>query len=203
MQTYIVQRGDTLYGISSQFGISIEDIKLENGLNNNVIFVGQVLRIPMVSTTALYIVKTGDTLFSIAKRYDTTVLELVKLNNLTSNTLSIGQQLSIPINVDNSTTDYVIYSVKVGDNLYSIAKKNNVTVNQIKELNNLTSDLLSLGQQLKIPISTNIPDEYQIYVVKEGDSLYKIANKYGMSVSELLEINNLSSTFLSIGQELK
>ena len=78
MQTYIVQRGDTLYGISSQFGISIEDIKLENGLNNNVIFVGQVLRIPTVSTTALYIVKTGDTLFSIAKRYDTTVLELVK-----------------------------------------------------------------------------------------------------------------------------
>lgn len=205
MQTYIVQRGDTLYGISSQFGVSIEDIKLENGLNDNVIFVGQVLMIPTVSTTSLYIVKAGDTLFSIAKRYDTTVDGLIKLNNLSSKNLVIGQQLRIPINADTSTTDYVIYSVKVGDNLYSIAKKNNVTVNQIKELNNLTSDLLSIGQQLKIPISNteSDSDNYQTYIVKTGDNLYKIANAYGMSVDELIELNNLTSTVLSVGQVLK
>lgn len=205
MQTYVVQRGDTLYGISGQFGVSVEDIKLENNLVSNSITVGQVLKIPSESTTSLYIVKTGDTLYSIARRYNTSVDELVKLNNLSSRVLSIGQQLRIPINVDNSSSDYVIYSVKVGDNLYSIAKNNGVTVDQIKELNNLTSNLLSIGQQLKIPISntSSDSDNYQTYVVKSGDNLYKIANTYGMSVDELMQLNNLTSTNLSIGQVLR
>lgn len=205
MQTYVVQRGDTLYGISGQFGVSVEDIKLENNLVSNVISVGQVLRIPSESTTSLYIVKAGDTLYSLAKRYDTTVNELIRLNNLPSRFLSVGQQLRIPINVDNSGDNYVIYSVKVGDNLYKIAKNNNVTVDEIIEFNNLTSNLLSIGQQLKIPIRNNIgdSDEYQTYVVKSGDNLYKIANAYGMSVDELIELNNLNSTALSIGQVLK
>lgn len=63
MQTYVVQMGDTLYGISGQFGVSIENIKLENNLINNNITVGQVLKIPSDNTTSLYIVKAGDTLF--------------------------------------------------------------------------------------------------------------------------------------------
>ena len=46
---------------------------------------------------------------------------------------------------------YIIYTVKSGDSLYQIAKKNNTTVNDIKTLNNLTSNLLSIGQELKIP----------------------------------------------------
>ena len=68
MQTYIVQPGDTLYGISGQFGVSIEDIKLENNLSSNVLVVGQVLKIPSTSTTSLYVVKKGDTLYSIARK---------------------------------------------------------------------------------------------------------------------------------------
>ena len=63
MQTYIVQIGDTLYGISKQFGVSIQDIKLANNLNNDTITVGQTLLIPSVNTTALYIVKKGDKIF--------------------------------------------------------------------------------------------------------------------------------------------
>lgn len=179
MQTYIVQAGDTLYGISGQFGVSVEDIKLENSLDSNIIAVGQVLRIPSTSTTSLYIVKSGDTLYSIAKRYDTTVNELIKLNNLSSRILSIGQQLRIPINVDTGTTDYILYTVKVGDNLYKIAKNNGVTVQQIKNLNNLTSDLLTIGQQLKIPIS--ISDDhynYQNYTVRSGDTIFIGNNEY-------------------------
>lgn len=63
MQTYVVQRGDTLYGISGQFGVSIEKIKLENNLTSNSITVGQVLKIPTNSTTLLYTVKAGDRIF--------------------------------------------------------------------------------------------------------------------------------------------
>ena len=203
MQTYIVQRGDTLYGISSQFGISVEDIKLFNNLSSNSIIVGQVLKIPSANTTSLYIVKAGDSLYSIAKKYDTTVFEIVKLNNLSTNNLSVGQQLRIPINVS-SSDEYILYTVKVGDTLYSIAKKNNVSVLELVELNNLNTNTLRIGQQLKIPISSNDDSgDYNTHVVKSGDTLYKIASLYGMSVDELVKLNNLSTNNLSIGQVLK
>lgn len=205
MQTYVVQKSDTLYGISGQFGVSIEQIKLANNLSSNSINVGQVLKIPTTSTTLLYVVKPGDTLYSIAKQYNTTVNDLIKLNNLSTNTLSIGQQLRIPMN-DNNTNDtnYVLYTIKVGDNLYSIAKKYGVTVDEIKRLNGLTSDLLSIGQKLRIPISSDEDlSNHQDYTVKTGDTLYKIANIFGMSVDEIMKINNLTSHTLSIGQVLK
>lgn len=204
MQTYVVQPGDTLYGISGQFGVSVEDIMFSNNLSSSVVFVGQILKIPSSSTTALYVVKAQDTLYSIARKYSTTVDEIMRLNNLTSKILSIGQQLRIPINVDTSTTDYILYSVKVGDTLYKIAKNSNVSVAEIKELNKLQSDLLSIGQQLKIPISNNNDlDNYKSYIVKSGDTLYSIASNYRMSVDELMSLNNLSSINLKVGQVLK
>ncbi len=93
------------------------------------------------------------------------------------------------------------YTVQRGDSLWSIAKKLGVTVDELKEANNLTSSLLSVGQVLKIP-SKQIIDE-SVYIVQKGDSLYKIANMYNISVDELKNMNNLSSNTLSIGQVLK
>ena len=204
MQTYTVQAGDTLYGIAKQFGVTVEEIKLENNLVSNNISVGQVLKIPTVSTTSLYIVKKGDTLYSIASKYQTTVSELMQLNNLKTPLLSIGQQLKIPVQGDITNEDYFIYTVKAGDNLYSIAKSYGVTVDSIQTLNNLSSTLLSIGQQLKIPVaSSSVTEEYQTYIVRSGDTLYSIANNYGMTVDELMQLNNLKSNNLSVGQVLK
>ena len=92
--------------------------------------------------------------------------------------------------------DYVIYVVKPGDNLYSIARKYDTTVSELKRLNNLTSNNLSVGQELKIP------NERRIYVVKRGDSLYSIANMFNTTVSAIKSKNNLTTNNLSIGQEL-
>lgn len=204
MQTYTVQAGDTLYGIAKQFGVTVEEIKLENNLVSNNISVGQVLKIPTVSTTSLYIVKKGDTLYSIASKYETTVSELMQLNNLKTPLLSVGQQLKIPIQGDITNEDYFIYTVKAGDNLYSIAKRYDVTVESIQTLNNLNSTLLSIGQQLKIPVtSSDVTEKYQTYIVRSRDTLYSIANNYGMTVDELMKLNNLNNTNLSIGQVLK
>lgn len=205
MQTYVVQMGDTLYGISKQFGITVEELKLENDLTNNTLMVGQILRIPTLETTSLYVVKAGDTLYSIASRYGVIVSSLITLNDLKNTNLSIGQQLRIPINSDSSNNGYVIYTVKVGDNLYSIAKKYDITVNDIVEINNLGSSLLLIGQQLKIPINNNedVDNQYGTYIVQSGDTLYKIAKKYGMTVNQLMAINKLEGTNLQIGQVLK
>lgn len=205
MQTYIVQSGDTLYGISKQFGVSVEEIKAENNLSSDFLTVGRVLLIPTIETTSLYVVKRGDTLYSIASRYNVSVSEIIDINDLSSTVLNIGQQLRIPINSSGSdNTNYVSYTVKSGDTLYSIASKYNVSVNDIKDINNLSSNNLSIGQQLKIPVLVSSPsNKYETYVVKSGDTLYSIAKKYNVTVSELKELNNLGNNNLFIGQVLR
>jgi len=107
--------------------------------------------IPSIEDTSsnTYTVKRGDSLYSIARTYGTTVDDLKKVNNLISNTLSIGQVLNIP--GKNNTNVGNTYTVKSGDTLYSIARAFNTTLNDIKLLNNLTSNVLSVGQILKIP----------------------------------------------------
>jgi len=87
------------------------------------------------------------------------------------------------------------YVVVKGDSLWSIAKKYNTTVDSLKKANNLSTNLLKIGQKLVIPNK----DEY---IVQKGDSLWKIANKYNTSVEKLKSINNLKSDVLQIGQKL-
>lgn len=160
------------------------------------------------SSSDYYTVKSGDSLWSIAKKYGITVDELKNANNLTTNTLSIGQRLKIPgmSSIDTEPKNYINYTVKAGDSLYSIAQKNDLTVQELKNYNNLTSDVLQIGQTLRIPIvsTEQIPvDNYTEYVVKSGDSLYSIGRKYGFTIQDLLDYNNLDSTLLSIGQIIK
>ena len=149
-------------------------------------------------TTNTYTVQRGDTLYSIAAKLGTTVQELTSLNNLTSSNLSIGQVLRIPTK-EIQENEENIYIVKPGDSLYAIARDNNTTVDEIKSLNNLTSNTLSIGQLLKLP-SALIPED--TYTVQRGDSLYSIARTYGVTVDDLKRVNNLTSNTLSIGQVL-
>ncbi len=202
--TYKVKSGDTLYSIAKKYNISVNELKELNNLKNNNITVGQVLKIKSnipgeeVTEKNYYIVKSGDTLYSIAKKYNTTVDEIKKLNNLKSDNLSIGMELKIK--EEPSSTNYIDYVVKSGDNLYSIAKKYNTTVDEIKKLNGLTSNLLNIGMTLKIPIQIG---NYINYTVKSGDNLYSIAKKYNTTVDEIKKLNGLTSNLLSIGMELK
>lgn len=203
MQTYTVQSGDTLYGISKQFGVSVDELKRINNLTSNTITKGQILKIPSTVTTIDYVVRKGDSLYSIAKKYNTTVKDIVRLNNLTSNNLAVGQQLIIAIddNVTTTPTTYKDYVVKKGDSLYSIANKNNITVDELKKINNLTSNMLSVGQVLKLPMQDKV-EEIVMYTVQKGDSLYSIAKKFGITVDEIKSLNNLTSNNLAIGEQL-
>lgn len=90
------------------------------------------------------------------------------------------------------------YIVKSGDTLYSIAKKYGITVEELKVLNNLNTNLLSINQVLKLPL--NMPNN--VYIVKKGDTLYSIAKKYNMSVEDLKTINKLNTDLISIDQVL-
>ena len=152
-----------------------------------------------------YVVKKGDTLWSIARAYGLTVDKLKSLNNLTGNNLTIGDSLIVKDSGGNSDSsssadNNKYYIVKKGDSLYSIARSNNMTVDKLKSLNNLTSNILSIGQKLIISSGSNVPNN--VYVVKKGDTLWSIANNFNVSVNDLKNANNKSNNSLSIGEQL-
>ncbi len=97
----------------------------------------------------IYEVKKGDSLWKIANNNNTTVNDLIKLNNLTNLTLQIGDKIKVPVSQDEKPIK--IYTVKNGDTLWSIAKSNGISVDELKSANNLKSNLLSLNQELIIP----------------------------------------------------
>ena len=155
-----------------------------------------------------YVVKKGDTLWGISNQYGVSVTELAELNNVDASSLKIGQVLLIPIKAGVNPDNMFMYTVKKGDSLYSIAKVYGTSVNKIKELNYLKSDLLSVGQVLRIPenyineADLHLPS-FISYTVKKGDTLYGIANKYGLNVSTVVQDNGLKNYNLSLGQILK
>lgn len=148
-EIYTVKAGDTLYGISQKYNLTVDELKKLNNLSNNTLSIGQKLKISSseTDTNTTYTVIKGDTLYGIANKFNVSVDNLKDFNNLKSNTLSIGQVLKIP----NTSSKNLTYTVKKGDNLYNIAKTYNTTVDTIKNLNNLTSNTLSIGQTLILP----------------------------------------------------
>lgn len=195
--TYKVIKGDTLYSIAKKLDTSVDELKKLNNLSNNTLSIGQILKIPTKTVdtgeTDIYEVKRGDTLYSIANKYGISLSELKAINDLESDILSIGQILKVPSGLSNVNS----YTVSKGDTLYNIAKKFNVSIDEIKELNNLTSNLLAIGDKLIIPFI-----EDTTYIVKAGDTLYSIARKFKTTVDELKRLNGLENDILTIGKIL-
>lgn len=182
--TIIVVKGDALYSISKRYGMSIDELKELNGLKDNSIAVGQEL-IVVKSDKKKEVVK------SVPKKKE------IVITKKKSNSSSQERHNSI-------------VSVKGGDTLYSISKGSGLTVDELKELNGLTSNSLAIGQELIVKKynqqeeNTSIASkkEESIIVVK-GDTMYSIAKRYGLTVVQLKDLNNLIGNNLSIGQELK
>ena len=143
--------------------------------------------------------KKGDSLYSISKKNNISVDEIKRINNLKTNDISVGQILKLKEKSNNP-----LYIVQKGDTLYSIARNNNISVDEIIKANNLTSPNLFIGQELYIPSIEEeiIEDEYDIYTVKKGDSLWKISQEYNITVPKLIDLNNLSDLNIQINQKL-
>ena len=229
-QTYTVKPGDTLYGISNQYGVSVTELAELNGIKGSSLGVGTVLKIPVNSGTNpnnmfMYTVQKGDTLYSIATKYKTTPEKIINLNYLKNNTITPGQVLRIPEmytpESEMMVPNYTNYIVKKGDTPYSIARANNISVDTLIKDNALTNNNLKIGQSLKIRIPTeeiNVIEEcygpdytppvdttpvVTTYTVVKGDSLYQIAKRFNTTASAIMNLNNLPNTNLSIGQKVK
>ena len=176
------------------------------------------------NSSSKYTVKSGDTLYGLGLKYGLSVQEIKSLNNLTSDTIYVGQSLKITkqtqtVTSSNSSTNttqqsvtQATHTVKSGDTLYGIGLRYNVSINDIKKWNNLTSDLIYIGQTLKIgqgtkknastSITTSTNNNISNYQVKSGDTLYRIALNNKTTVQALKQANNLTSDFIYVGQVL-
>lgn len=158
--------------------------------------------IPPEATYRNHYVRRGETVSVIARRYGTSVSAIARANRLGRNYLiRVGQRLRIPGRGSSYTSyeprsltkegEQLVYSVKKGDNLYNIAKSFNTTVQEIKNRNDLQSNILRVGQKLVIQSGT--PEGAIPYTVKSGDTPYKIAQRFGMQLNYLLALNGLST----------
>ena len=233
--SYKVKKGESLFTISKDFNISVEDLKASNKLSGNGVQVGQelkIIQIPVVVTTVAkaestpktisYKVKKGESLFTIAKDNNISVDDLKAANKLTSNSVQVGQELKITLatsaaNTTITKTDIapktITYKVKKGESLFTIAKDNNISVDDLKGSNKLTSNNVKVGQELKITLATttanttitktDISPKTISYKVKKGESLFTIAKDNNINVDDLKATNKLTSNNVQAGQELK
>ena len=176
-----------------------------------------------------YTVSVGDTLWAISRKFGVTITQLKSWNNLSSDMIYVGQKLSIqtgtgntavtptpstPVVPNNPTTSNAqTYTVVAGDSVWKIAHQFGISMDTLRSLNNIQNNFIYPGQVLKIQASNTVtpstPSSNQTtttttgsYTVKAGDSLWKIANQHGLSLSQLKSINHLSSDLIYPGQKL-
>ena len=164
--SYVVKRGDSLYSIARQYGVNVNDLKRINNLTSDLLSIGQIINIPSSTTIVTpseddiineentYIVQRGDTLWSISRKFGVSVDDIKNANNLTNEILTIGSTIIVPTGTN--TNNIIVYKVKRGDSLWALAREYNTTIDDIKKLNNLTSNILTIGSELQIKKNTNV-----------------------------------------------
>ncbi|MCA1060873.1 LysM peptidoglycan-binding domain-containing protein [Rossellomorea aquimaris] len=240
-----VAPGDSLWSIANKYDTSVSNLKNWNQLQSEMIFPNQVLKVALKGDTATtappektespvqtgaktYTIKPGDTLGQIAYKHSISLSDLMSWNGLKGHLIYPGQVLKVanagntpassnpePAPTSAPSGSQSTYTVQSGDTLGHIGVKFDVTVAELKKLNGLSSDFLSIGQVLKVsnsgsqpatetptPVPPKQDNSKTSYTVKSGDTLSYIGALYGVTVSSLKSWNGLSSDFLSVGQVL-
>lgn len=221
--TYRVRPGDTLSTIARRWHITMKSIVTANRLRSDRLRAGQrlILTVPNVERAPIqqasrstgshkiHAVSSGETLSSIARRYGVSVSALRTTNRISGNVIRPGQRLRIPGTAGGDLPAAVIYTVRQGDALSTIAQRFGTTVTKLKRANRLTNNTLRVGQRLEIPDAEPArakreveAPKSEIYVVRQGDTLSEIADRYGVGLSKLRAANGLRGNAIRIGQRL-
>jgi len=193
---YVVKKGDSLSAISQRFNVGVSLLVQLNRLKGDRIYPGQRLQLrPSSLDEAVHVVRAGESLSTIARKYPITVSELKALNDIEGSRIFVGQKLRL------RTAPGQVHIVERGDALWEIARAYGMSVRQLKRLNGLATDRIFPGQELRLGVGK--PMMTDIYMVKRGDYLGRIARLHQMSVSELKRLNNLHGSVIHPGQKLQ
>ncbi len=228
-----IKSGETIGGIAEEYRVSASNIREWNNLSSDKIIAGTTLKIYSGSTTKTvketdsheteltsesitHQIQPGETIIGISEDYGVTIDDIKRWNNLSSSKIVAGKTLiiystgngnknsntTIAVNKSNAST----HKVKKGETLGGIAEKYHVSIASVQKLNNINGNKIIIGQELKIPKSSDVSSNQSkdgYHIVDNGETLYSIAIKYNTSVQKIKKINNLSSSKIIVGQKLK
>lgn len=230
--THVVKKGETLFSIANTYKLSVDELEKINNLKSNSIKFGQKIKISKsditksetpkatnqesAKKTALYKIKKGETLLSIAKDNNLSLEEIKAINGFKTSKIIVGQEIKLaditksPSNeIASKDASSISHKVQSGESLYTIAKKYNTSMDEIKRINNLDATKIKAGQVLKVGevfanrTTTTKKDKTPItHKVKAGDSFFSLAKKYGCSVDEIKEWNKKPTNKLNSGEKL-
>ncbi|MDX1617364.1 MAG: LysM peptidoglycan-binding domain-containing protein [Balneolaceae bacterium] len=239
-RTHTVKAGETLYRIALQYEVSVAQLREWNNLSGNEIAVGQTLIVgkdePEKQDAVVHEVQPQETLFSISKQYGVSIAAIKSWNNLENNALAVGQKLTVypqeeqpgatagpgqgePLVVNTTTpvTTNTYYTVKSGDTLYRIAEEHDMSVDELKALNDLTSNVIRIGQRLTVrktrpsapSVSENSAEsspqgKFVIHTLDEQRELSYILDQFEMTHEEFYALNPDidSASTLSAGRQI-
>lgn len=209
---HVIKSGDTISQIAEKYNVSVSDLKAWNNLISDTLEEGKNLILSKPEkqdervTEEYHVVTQGETLSQIAERYQISIDKIREYNFLQSDEVGVGQRLRMKAIEQSEISQNSFYTVQSGDTLYSIAKKYQLSEEELKSINQLASSQVKVGQQLNVAngsISVHSNTETgSTHVVQAGDTLYSIAKKYGVSVEQLKSNNNLSGNEIAKGQQI-
>ncbi len=221
-----VQPTEDLDDIANNYGLSVSDMNRLNNLDQQkgAVTPGNYVLVPVeqlkknhLQTSApftVHKVQSGEQLFSVARRYAVSVGEIKTLNQLESNTLTSGSFLKIPtVEEEQRASDLPampikFHQVKERDNLHAIAQQYQISVEELKQLNNILGNRLEEGMLLKVPAQNQLriklhnEKPFKLHKVAKGERLHQIAVKYKVDVDDIKRLNILYANELVPGTNL-
>tara|TARA_R100001143_G_scaffold63588_2_gene72824 strand:- start:81492 stop:82664 length:1173 start_codon:yes stop_codon:yes gene_type:complete len=242
---HVVEAGETLFSISREYNISVSDLRAWNELETDNLQPGQVLSLlPADSANRIiHQVRAGESLFAISRRYGVTIAEIQQWNQLDGTALDAGRELILYSRIDlgetptppsiseieqmdqqertsivrdlDSSSGSESYVIRSGDTLYQIAREHDMTVNELRSLNNLSSDMLRVGDRIMVRRVRTAPSiaegaedstpqgKFTTYRVQSGENMQTLLTRFKMSRNELLALNpGINNNSVTAGQQL-
>lgn len=220
---YKVRSGDYLGKIASNNGVSISQVKKWNNMRSNTVMKGQRLVLYKTESVKVFDAPSEVKTAAIAKTTVSSTTERSNVKVLNSNNKSVASNSEEEINVikdtkSNNTFQNVTktvksyHYVKSGDNLTTLSRQYNTSINKLKEWNNLSTNVIQKGQRLAYytTIAEKVYDNLaankntiKIHTVQPGDTLWAISQKYGYTMSEIKKLNGMTNNTVKIGQKIK